>query len=113
MKLLWAALLVCAVWGAQLNADEAGGDLVYDLDSSESVTDLGESEVSTNEEGMLTFLGQPEMTLGEIQAVADGSRMLDTSGVKRYRDKFVKLAEKIKSDSLKQSALMLAQTSAS
>jgi hypothetical protein len=102
-------LVVCAVYGAQLNLDE--GTLVSDLSDGDYLTDLGESQMS--KEGMVSFLGQPEISLGEIQAIADGSRMLDEAGVKAFKGKFIKLAEKINSQDLKQSALMLAQTSSS
>jgi len=110
MEVRLALLLACAVYGAQLAPDESG--LVSHLsDTDDYLTDLGETAMSTSKEGVMSFLGQPEMTLGEIQAVADGSRMLSTAGVKAFKGKFVRLAEKIKSQSLKQTALMLAQTS--
>jgi len=89
-------------------------DMVYGLSDTDSlVADLGEGDMGmeTNKEGVLEFLGQPEMTLGEIQAIADGSQVMDRSRVSHFRDRFVKLAEKLKSNSLKSSALMMAQMS--
>eukprot|EP00656_Telonema_subtile_P042933 TRINITY_DN48_c0_g1_i1.p1 TRINITY_DN48_c0_g1~~TRINITY_DN48_c0_g1_i1.p1 ORF type:complete len:989 (+),score=284.89 TRINITY_DN48_c0_g1_i1:141-3107(+) len=102
-------LLACAVYGAHLTPEATGDMLTQELpvvsDSSDLVAELGESAK------MSTFLGRPEMTLGEIQAVASGSRMLSSAGMRHFKKSFVQLAEKIKSSSLKQSALMLAQTS--
>eukprot|EP00658_Telonema_sp_P-2_P080452 TRINITY_DN800_c0_g1_i1.p1 TRINITY_DN800_c0_g1~~TRINITY_DN800_c0_g1_i1.p1 ORF type:complete len:984 (-),score=288.73 TRINITY_DN800_c0_g1_i1:271-3222(-) len=114
--LRWLPLLVLAYAAPQLLADPtplASNVLVHhspspladEFDDGTQVVDLGESE------GLSIFLGQPELTLGEIQAVAAGSRMLSASGVRQFKSKFVHLAEKIQSADLKQSALMLAQTS--
>jgi len=108
----WCVLLVCAVCGAHGSADSI--DSVQGLSDNDSlVADLGEAEMGmeTNKEGVLQFLGQPEMTLGEIQAIADGSQVMDTSRLRHFRDRFVKLAEKLKSNSLKSSTLMMAQMS--
>merc|ERR1719253_611430 len=108
VALLVLASAVCAV---QLGAEQS-----HELGPAEAlVSDLGESDMdlamAANKQGVMTFLGQPEMTLGEIQAIADGSRVLNSHAVRQFRDRFVQLAEKIESNDLKNSALMLAQMS--
>jgi hypothetical protein len=55
--------------------------------------------------------GQPEMTLGEIQNAAMGIKELSAAGLKQFRARFIKLAKGLNNDDLKESAMMMEQSS--
>jgi len=73
--------------------------------------ETGESMLLYSGEREAVFNGQPEMSLGEIQATVMGTSQLSEQGMQHFRSKFIKLAHAMKEPRLKESAIMMEQMS--